>query len=157
MDRMIFPNLPVADLKQSTDFYCGLGFTRNEEFSDEKATAIVVSDNIMVMLLERGFYESFLPEGDTAHLHSSGKEVLNALTCDSVGEVDRLLAACAAGGGAVYSPAKEHMPGMYSGSATDPDGHVWEFMHLPASGADQAGTVYEVSSDATVQEQNSGQ
>lgn len=156
MDRMIFPNLPVADLQRATDFYLGLGFAKNEEFSDHQATAVAVSDGIVVMLLERGFYEGFLPEGDTAHLRSSAKEMLNALTCESREEVDRLLAACAAGGGAVYSPAKEHMPGMYSGSATDPDGHVWEFMHLPPGGTEEAGTVYEVSSDATVQQQDSG-
>lgn len=130
MERMIFPNLPVADLRKSTEFYLGLGFTQNKQFSDERATSIVVSDSIMVMLLQQQFFQGFLPEGDTPHLASAGKEVLNGLSCSSREEVDAFLAACAKGGGAVYQPAREQMPGMYSGSATDPDGHVWEFIWM---------------------------
>ena len=156
MERMIFPNLPVADLKAAENFYLGLGFTKNPQFSNDQGTAIVVSDNIVVMLLQQDFYQGFLPKGDTPHLASAGKEVLNCISCESTEEVDRFLAACKVGGGAVYAPAKEHMPGMYSGSATDPDGHVWEFMWMdPASTGEQAERTFEVSANATVQEQDS--
>ena len=154
MDRMIFPNLPVADLQAAENFYLGLGFTKDPQFSNDQASAIVISDSIVVMLLQHDFYQGFLPQGDTPHLASSGKEVLNCISCGSRDEVDRIMAASKAGGGAVYAPAEERMPGMYSGSATDPDGHVWEFMWMdPASVAEPERT-FEVSSNATVQEQN---
>lgn len=154
MERMIFPNLPVADLKAAERFYLGLGFTKDPRFSNDDAAAMVISDSIVVMLLQQDFYQGFLPEGDTPHLASSGKEVLNALGCGSRDEVDRLMAACKTGGGAVYSPAEERMPGMYSGSATDPDGHVWEFMWMDPANTPGAERTFEVSSNATVQEQN---
>ena len=155
MDRMIFPNLPVADLQAAENFYLGLGFTKNPQFSDENATAVVISDSIVVMLLQQDFYQSFLPEGGTPHLASAGKEVLNGISCESREEVDGFLVACRNGGGAVYSPAKEHMPGMYSGSATDPDGHVWEFMWMDPASTQAPERTFEVSSNATVQEQDS--
>ncbi|MCQ1951972.1 MULTISPECIES: VOC family protein [Arthrobacter] len=155
MERMIFPNLPVANLKTAENFYLGLGFTKNPQFSDERTTAIVVSDSIVVMLLQQDYYQEFLPKGDTPHLASAGKEVLNGISCDSRDEVDRFLAACTSGGGALYAPAEERMPGMYSGSATDPDGHVWEFMWMDPANVEPPERTFEVSSNATVQEQNS--
>ncbi|MDK1326362.1 VOC family protein [Arthrobacter sp. zg-Y1143] len=154
MERMIFPNLPVADLKTAENFYLGLGFTKDPQFSNDQGTAMVISDSIVVMLLQQDFYQGFLPQGDTPHLASSGKEVLNCLSCDSRDEVDRFLSACRTGGGAVYAPAEERMPGMYSGSATDPDGHVWEFLWMDPANVEEPERTFEVSSNATVQEQN---
>ena len=133
MARMIFPNLPVSDLRKATEFYLGLGFEQNRQFSNDDCTAVVISDSIVVMLLRQDFFQGFLPEGDTPHLGSSGKEVLNAVSCDSREEVDTFLANCAKGGGALYQPATEQMPGMYSGSAADPDGHIWEFFWMDPS------------------------
>ncbi|WP_066302093.1 VOC family protein [Arthrobacter luteolus] len=134
MERMIFPNLPVSDLAASTNFYLGLGFEKNDLFSDERATAVVISDAIVVMLLEKSFFQSFLADGDAVHTDASSKAVINGISCGSRAEVDALLAKVEPGGGAIYSPARDMMPGMYSGSCTDPDGHIWEFMWMdPAS------------------------
>lgn len=134
MERMIFPNLPVSDLAKSTDFYLGLGFEKNDQFSDERATAVVISDAIVVMLLEKSFFQSFLSDGDSVHTDASSKAVINALSCNSREEVDDLLSKVEPGGGAIYSPAREMVPGMYSGSCTDPDGHIWEFMWMDPAG-----------------------
>ena len=51
MARMIFVNLPVADLPRSMAFYEALGFTNNPHFTDETAAAMQWSDTIAVMLL----------------------------------------------------------------------------------------------------------
>ena len=133
MERMIFPNLAVMDLAKSTQFYRGLGFVENPQFSNEDATAMVISDTIVVMLLRQDFFQQFLPEGDRPHLRAAGKEILNCLSCDSREEVDAFLENCAKSGGAVFQPGREQMPGMYSGAGTDPDGHVWEFMWMDPS------------------------
>lgn len=133
VERMIFPNLPVADLRRSTEFYLGLGFKQSPQFSNEDCAAVVISDTIVLMLLQQNFFSGFLPEGDTPHLRAAGKEVLNCLSCDTREEVDTFLANSAKSGGAVFQPAREQMPGMYSGAATDPDGHVWEFMWMDPS------------------------
>lgn len=133
VERMIFPNLPVADLRRSTDFYLALGFKQNPQFSNADCTALVISDTIVLMLLRQDFFSGFLPQGDTPHLGAAGKEVLNCLSCHTREEVDTFLAQSAKSGGAVFQPAREQMPGMYSGAATDPDGHVWEFMWMDPS------------------------
>ncbi|CEA07367.1 Glyoxalase-like domain protein [Arthrobacter saudimassiliensis] len=130
MARMIFPNLPVADLQKSTDFYLGLGFTKDDRFSNDQAAAVVVSDQVVIMLLQQDFFQGFLPKGDLPHLSSSGKEVLLGISCDSREEVDWMLQASVRGGGAMYAPATEGAPGMYGGSTADPDGHILDFFHM---------------------------
>src|SRR5512145_3025861 len=60
VSRMIFVNLPVSDLAASRSFFGALGFTFNEEFSDDKAACVVLADNIFVMLLRCDFFATFI-------------------------------------------------------------------------------------------------
>jgi hypothetical protein len=55
MATQIFVNLPVKDLNKSIGFFTRLGFSFNVEFTDEKATCMVVGENIFVMLLVEEF------------------------------------------------------------------------------------------------------
>ncbi|MDM8084912.1 VOC family protein [Cellulomonas cellasea] len=130
MDRMIFVNLPVADLAASRDFYTGLGFTINEMFSDDQVTSIVISDTIVVMLLARERFSDFarVPIADAR----ATVQVLNALSASSREEVDALFGDALAHGGAEYRETQEEGP-MYGRAVTDPDGHVWEFIHMDMS------------------------
>jgi uncharacterized protein len=140
MARMIFPNLPVTDLAKATDFYTGLGFEKNPQYSNEVCSAIVVSDSIVVMLLQQEFFKGFLADCDTPHLTSDAKEVLNCLSCDSREEVDSLVQKARDSGGTVYHPAEEGTPGMYAASVADPDGHIWELLYMsPEAMAGQEG------------------
>ena len=59
MPQMIFVNLPVRDLARSRRFYEALGFTINEQFSDDTAACLVVSDTIFVMILTHPKYTQF--------------------------------------------------------------------------------------------------
>ncbi len=43
-------NLPVQDLAAGREFYEPLGFSINEHPSDEHTAAVVVDDNLVVML-----------------------------------------------------------------------------------------------------------
>ena len=51
MSKMIFVNLPVADLDAARAFYEAIGFTNNPQFTDETAACMVLTDVIHVMLL----------------------------------------------------------------------------------------------------------
>ncbi len=126
MDRMIFVNLPVADLDAATRFYTGLGFRLNERFTDENAACIVVSDTICVMLLVHRFFAQYTPApvGDP----HTATQVVNALSAGSRDEVDELVGRARAAGGREYRPAVSD-GSMYTRSFTDPDGHAWEVMH----------------------------
>ena len=60
------------------------------------------------------------------------REALIALSMDSREEVDRIVEAAMANGGAAHGEAMDH-GFMYYRPFTDPDGHVWELTHFPAA------------------------
>ena len=128
--RMIFVNLPVADLARSKAFYGGLGFAFDEQFSDERTTSVVISEQIVAMLLTRDRFADFVPGtvGDPAQATTQ----LNALSVDSREEADEMLARALASGGKPLQPAQDH-GFMYGTSFTDPDGHVWETLWMDRS------------------------
>lgn len=128
--RMIFVNLPVADLQASTAFYTALGFKKNPDFSDDTASCMVVSDQIYVMLLTHDKFRMFI-NGDISDAKAT-KEVLNCLSASSRDEVDSFKAKALAAGGAEWKPNMEMGP-MYGCSFQDPDNHVWEIMYMDMS------------------------
>ncbi len=81
MRRMLFINLPVTDLPAATDFYTGLGFDLNPDFSSAECSCIVVSDTIFVMLLVRERFADFTagPVGDAR----TATTVINCLSAVS--------------------------------------------------------------------------
>ncbi len=121
--RMIFVNLPVTDLDRAKAFYAALGFENNAQFTDETAAAMVIEENIVVMLLTRDKFNSFLagPAGDPAEATA----VLNAISAASREEADDLLSRALDNGGKPWRPAQDH-GFMYGTSWADPDGNVWE-------------------------------
>ena len=126
MRRMIVVSLPVRDVQVSRDFYTGLGFTVNDRFSDDEVACVVISDTIVVMLLAHSRFQGFITTAIAdAHTHT---EVLNALSASSRAEVDDLMSRAVAGGGTARTPIEQD--GMYGHSFYDPDGHVWELIHL---------------------------
>jgi predicted lactoylglutathione lyase len=51
MPQAIYVNLPVADLKRSMGFFEALGFSFNQQFTnDAPAAALVMSETIFAML-----------------------------------------------------------------------------------------------------------
>jgi predicted lactoylglutathione lyase len=124
--RMIFVNLPVKDLEASKRFFGELGFEFNPEFTDDSATAMVVDENIVVMLLVENRFRDFI-NGEIADPDTT--EVLTCLSADSREEVDEMVEKAIAAGGKPWKPAMAEGP-MYGGSFQDPDGHVWEVLHM---------------------------
>lgn len=122
--RQVFVNLPVRDLDRSVAFFTALGFAFRPEFTDERATAMVVSDDAFVMLLAEDFFTTF-----TGQPVPATREVVLALSAGSRDEVDDLVGRALAAGG---SPAQEPMSDgpMYGWSFLDPDGHQWELIHM---------------------------
>lgn len=125
--RMIFVNLPVADLAKARDFFSALGFTFNEQFSDHTAASMVIDDNIFAMLLTHEKFATFI-NGEMADAHAM-TEVLTALSCTSRAEVDDILAKALAAGAKPWKPVMD-LGFMYGCSFQDLDGHVWEFVHM---------------------------
>jgi predicted lactoylglutathione lyase len=143
MSRMIFVNLPVADLDKAKAFYTAIGFTNEPRFTDETAACMVLSEAIHVMLLTHAKWKTFttrpIPSPDSS-------EVSLAVSCDSKEEVNRLVATASAHGGiADVNPPEDH-GFMLQRSFTDLDGHVWEPMWMDPAVASGEAELPEVAS-----------
>lgn len=119
----VFINLPIADPVRSRAFFAGLGFGFNEQFSDEKAIAMVLSDHATVMMLRREFFQTFTPRAVADATRTS--EVLIAIARDSREAVDDIVARAVELGGSIVRPPEDH-GFMYGHAFADLDGHIWE-------------------------------
>jgi len=123
MSRLLFLNLPVADLSATRAFFTKLGFEFNEKFCDDGALCLIVNDQAYVMLLQRDRFAEFVtkPVADaneaTALSVAVGAEDREAV--DALAET-----ALAAGAGAAKDPQDYGF--MYQRSFHDLDGHLWE-------------------------------
>ena len=132
MSKLIFVNLPVADLGRSIAFYEAIGATKNDMFSDETAACMVLSDTIHVMILTHGKFAQFT-EKRIADAHATS-EVLICVSEDSREGVDAITERAIAAGG--REPREKQDYGfMYGRSFEDPDGHIWEPMWMDLEAA----------------------
>jgi len=127
MNSQIFLNLPVADLAKSREFFKALGYTINEQFSDDTAACVVISEHIYVMILTHAKFREFTPKAicDTA----KATEVLIALSCDSRAELEELVKKAVTAGASIYAEPKDY-GFMYQHSFQDLDGHSWELVYM---------------------------
>lgn len=130
MTRMIFVNLPVADLKASMAFYEALGFENNPRFTDDTAACMVWSEAINVMLLTHEKWRTFTSRPIPP---STSSEVLLAISLDSREAVDAMNEAAARSGGTADINPRQDLGFMYNRNLADPDGHVWEAMWMDMS------------------------
>ena len=135
MTKMIFVNLPVADLPKSKAFYEAIGFTNNGQFTDDNAACMVLTDAIYVMLET---HEKFaqLTTREIADSHKTAQFLL-ALSCDSRAGVDEITAAALATGG-TWAHDVEDLGFMYSTGFFDPDGHGWGPFYMDMTAMSQA-------------------
>jgi len=140
--RMLFVNLPVANLERSKAFFAQLGFSYNPSFGDESSACMLVGEHAFVMLLNRDKFAEFakLPVADpTTHTL--------ALYCFSVSsrdEVDAVSAAALAAGGTEVDGAEDY-GFMYSRSFYDLDGHGWQVMWMDPAAAEQGPEAFAAS------------
>ena len=140
MPKMIFVNLPVADLKRATAFYESIGSTKNPQFSDDTASCMVFSETIYAMLLTHEKYKQFTSKKIVDAKTSS--EVMIALSADSREDVDGMVNKAKAAGVTIDPTPTQDFGFMYGRSFEDPDGHIWEVvwmdMEAATAGGDQS-------------------
>lgn len=123
--KQVFINLPVSDLNASTAFYEALGFTKNPMFSDENASSMMWSEEIVIMLLTKDFYSKFLRDRGVVDANASG--ALIALSLETKEAVQQFADAAKANGGDYYKVemgVPEEM--MFGYEVLDPDGNQLE-------------------------------
>ena len=135
MTKMIFVNLPVADVAKSTAFYEAIGFEKNAQFSNDQASCMVWSEAIHVMLLSHDFYATFTTK-TIADTHTTSAALL-CLSRDSRADVDSISAAAiGAGGGKIHDPEENGF--MYGAAFEDLDGHMFETMYMDLAAMNEA-------------------
>ena len=128
MARKIFVNLPIKDMARAQAFFGALGFSFNPQFTNEQGACMVISEGSnYAMLLAEPFFQGFTkkPIADA----KKSTEVLIALSCSSDQDVKDLVAKAGKSGGKPFREAKDH-GFMYEHAFEDPDGHVWELVHM---------------------------
>ena len=127
MPNQIFVNLPVRDLGASMTFFKALGFTFNQQFTDDNAACMVISDDIYAMLLTHGHFRQFTKK-DIADATKT-TEVLTALSVDSRDAVNEMVEAAIGAGGTEPRDPMDH-GFMFQRAFDDPDGHTWEILWM---------------------------
>ena len=135
MSRMIFVNLPVADLARSRAFLEALGAVNEPRFTDETAACMTLSESIHVMLLTHDKFKQFTPRPIVDA--QAGSEVLLCISSDSRESVDSSVERAVAAGGTADPSPKQDYGVMYGRSVADPDGHIWEIMWMDPAAAEQ--------------------
>ncbi|MEO8239449.1 MAG: VOC family protein [Flavobacterium sp.] len=136
MKTKIFLNLPVKDLNRSIAFFTQLGFSFNPKFTDDKATCLIIGENINAMLLVEEFYKTFTNKQICNTATTS--EVLIAISVETREEVDEMIEKVIKAGGSEYMKRQDY-GWMYQRVFLDIDGHHWEVFYMDESQIPQMG------------------
>lgn len=127
--NQIYVNLPVKDVEKTREFWTKIGFSINEQITDEKAVCVMMNDNIQIMFLQEEYFQTFserpVPKGDTT-------QVLVAIGLDSREEVDQVVNAAVSNGAYQHEEAQDH-GWMYQNSFWDINGHGWNVIFADPS------------------------
>jgi predicted lactoylglutathione lyase len=129
-DFEIAVNLPVKSLARPARFFTELGLVRNKPSRNENMEAIVVSDDIYVLLVVEPHFSAITKKEipDTA----TSSEAILQLQVDSRKRVDELAdKAFAAGALAANEPNDQGV--LYGRSFCNPDGHHWDVFCIDPS------------------------
>ncbi|MGG1637305.1 extradiol dioxygenase [Paenibacillus sp. FSL A5-0031] len=130
----IFVNLPIKDLNKTVDFFTKLGFEFNPQFTDEKATCMIIGPNIFAMLLVEQYFQTFIDKEIADP--SKTAEVILTLSAESKEQVDEIVNKALEAGG---KPAKDPIDHgfMYNWSFQDINNHLWELVYMDPSVIEQ--------------------
>jgi predicted lactoylglutathione lyase len=133
MIKQFWINLPVKNIKKSTEFFTQLGFKFNtQQGNGENSACMLIGDkNVVAMLFDETTFKGFTNTGiaDT----SNATEILLSIDAESKEEVDDMAKkAVSAGGKSTHKPGE--MQGfMYGCLFTDLDGHRWNVLYMDMS------------------------
>ena len=132
MTKKIWLNLPVKNIEKSKQFFSKIGFSFNEEYSNENSACMLVGDqNFVVMLFEESLFGNFVQNtiADT-QTHS---EMLISIDAESRNEVEELAQKVEEAGGVLFAKPAENQGWMYGCGFSDLDGHRWNVLFMDYS------------------------
>jgi uncharacterized protein len=126
--KTIYINLIVKDLARATAFYEAIGFVQNPLFSNEVASAMAWSDEIIFMLLTKDFARNFNDGKDFVDQKKT-VSAFYAFGLASKDDVDTFCQKAVAAGGRVYPNAFNQAMAsdfMYTFEVEDTEGYILE-------------------------------
>ncbi len=126
--KTVYINLIVKDLAKATSFYEAIGCTKNPMFSNDVASAMMWSEEIIFMLLTEDFARNF-NDGKIFVDQKQSVSALYALGLESKEAVDEFCAKATSAGGRVYeNKFNQEMAGdfMYTFEVEDTEGYILE-------------------------------
>ncbi|WP_310595345.1 VOC family protein [Flavobacterium sp.] len=132
MTKKNWLNLPVKNIEKSKQFFSKIGFSFNEEYSNENSACMLVGDqNFVVMLFEESLFGNFVQNtiADT-QTHS---EMLISIDAESRNEVEELAQKVEEAGGVLFAKPAENQGWMYGCGFSDLDGHRWNVLFMDYS------------------------
>ena len=139
MATELFVNLPTSDLERAKAFYTGIGWSINENFTDENAACIVIDEHLYLMILTRDFFATFTdkPIADPR----TSLQVETAFSRDTREGVDAILEKALAAGGTEPRPPQDY-GFMYARDFEDPDGNLFSALYMHPMAAEQGPEAY---------------
>lgn len=103
--KMTFINLPVKDLKKSMDFFKQIGFTFNDDFTNDDAACMVINEYTFSMLMTEGQFKNFTAKNI---IDSNDQiEVITSFAAESRNQVNEIIKKALDAGGRLASEAKD--------------------------------------------------
>lgn len=133
--RLSTVTLGVLDLERASAFYGRLGWKRSSASSPE--ITFFQLGHMVLGLFPRRLLAEDAAVPATEPLGFCG--VTLAMAFAGPGEVDAALAAAKDAGAKVTKPGEATVWGGYSGYFCDPEGFLWEAVHVPQFGLDEQG------------------
>ena len=132
MAKQIWLNLPVKNIEKSKQFFSKIGFSFNEEYSNENSACMLVGDqNFVVMLFEESLFGNFVQ--NTIVDTQTHSEMLISIDAESRNEVEELAQKVEKAGGVLFAKPAENQGWMYGCGFSDLDGHRWNVLFMDYS------------------------
>ena len=135
MTKEIWLNLPAKDLNKTKKFFSEIGFTLNEQQTNDQMVCFTVGEKAMTVL----FFDEETFKGFTKNEIAdtkAGTEMLISFDAESREEVDETARKVFDAGGTIFAEPSEIQGWMYGFAFADPNGHRWnqvfmDFSKLP--------------------------
>jgi uncharacterized protein len=132
MTKEMWLNFPVRDLGKTKEFFSRIGFSLNEQHTNDEMACFSVGEKKMTVAFFaektfRGFTKSEISDA------RARAEVLISFDAESREEVDETARKVFEAGGAIFSEPAEIQGWMYGCGFADLDGHRWNVLYMDSS------------------------
>ncbi len=122
-----FLNLETKDVTLSRSFFTHIGFSINEQYSDESGICVVINDTTYLMVMNRDKFRGFTLSETPNSFNQT--EVIISFQLESQLAVDTLLTKVKEAKGGEFGQATDN-DFMYYRSFRDLDGHRFEVFYF---------------------------